>query len=104
MSIYDVDINRLGAVVSKGPVLVGPDAEVTPYVNGEESSAIPGGDIAHEYGCVFDVPTGTDRTGATQAAAWVFAPPVTATRAQELVKAAQIDGASFFQIFRRERL
>ncbi|HWU20799.1 MAG TPA: hypothetical protein VN088_04690, partial [Nocardioides sp.] len=42
--------------------------------------AVPGSgsDVLHEYGCVF-------RAGAGQARAWVFAPPVAAARARQLV-------------------
>lgn len=87
------DFDSASAVVQRAPFcdLVAPeavadalggDAELTSWDNGEEVAAVPEGDVAHEYGCSF---TGAG-TGA-EARAWVFAPPVTRTRAQELVKA-----------------
>ncbi|HJQ06796.1 MAG TPA: hypothetical protein VJ872_15200 [Nocardioides sp.] len=44
--------------------------------------AVPGNgaDVLHEYGCVF-------RAGATEARAWVFAPPVGVARAKQLAAA-----------------
>ncbi|RJS45161.1 hypothetical protein [Nocardioides cavernaquae] len=47
------------------------------YANGELSPDT--GDIAHEYGCIFDGETGLT------AKAWVFAPPVTPDEATRLV-------------------
>jgi len=47
------------------------------YANGEQAPDT--GDIAHEYGCIFDGETGLT------ARAWVFAPPVTPDDAARLV-------------------
>lgn len=47
------------------------------YANGEQAPDT--GDIAHEYGCIFDGETGLT------AKAWVFAPPVTPDDAKQLV-------------------
>lgn len=64
---------------------LGTEASAAGYDNGEQTEAIAGGDVAHEYGC---------RASATEGAtpglaeAWVFAPPVTADWAQRLVAAA----------------
>ncbi|GAA4811226.1 hypothetical protein ACFQ0K_03820 [Nocardioides caeni] len=69
------------------------DAEATgsAYGNGDASDIVPGGDVAHEYGCRF-VPaddTADDNRSGIEARAWVFAPPVTADRATMLIRAAQ---------------
>jgi hypothetical protein len=89
-----VDFDTTAAVVQRAPfcelvpdaavsAALGSEGELTAYGNGEESEALPSGDVAHEYGCLFDAgPT------AGNARAWVFAPPVTAARAGELVAAA----------------
>ncbi|UUW92583.1 hypothetical protein [Pimelobacter simplex] len=64
---------------------LGTEASAAGYDNGEQTEAIAGGCVAHEYGC---------RASATEGAtpglaeAWVFAPPVTADWAQRLVAAA----------------
>lgn len=63
---------------------LGTDAEATAYGNGEESDALPGGDVAHEYGCRFV----TDDAAAGEARGWVFAPPVSSARARDLVAGA----------------
>jgi hypothetical protein len=55
-------------------------AEVSSWVNGDPLGS--GQDVAHEYGCSW-----TGDSGAV-AAGWVFAPPVTVARAQELATAA----------------
>lgn len=88
------DFDTSTAVVQRAPFcLLVPDGAVeaaladqgavdlTDYRNGEESEVLPGGDVAHEHGCRF----GTD---GLEARAWVFAPPVGADRAQDLVAAA----------------
>lgn len=60
---------------------LGEDAVGAAYGNGDASDLVPGGDVAHEYGCRF-IPG--DSTTGTEARAWVFAPPVTASRAEAL--------------------
>ena len=60
---------------------LGGDGELTAWSNGEKAAAVPGGDVAHEYGCAF-------AGSGAEARAWVFAPPVTRTRAEALAKAA----------------
>lgn len=61
---------------------LGAEGTATGYDNGEQTDAIPGGDVAHEYGCrAAATAAGTPGT----AEAWVFAPPVTADWAQRLV-------------------
>ncbi len=90
------DFDSASAVVRRAPFceLVAPEAvadalggtgELTAWGNGEEVAAVPEGDVAHEYGCAF---TGTG----AEARAWVFAPPVTRTRAQALVGATTAKG------------
>lgn len=89
------DFDTTAAVVQRVPfcelmptgaikAALGADADLTSYGNGDESEALPGGDVAHEYGCRFA--TGEDAPG--EARAWVFAPPVGADRAQGLITAA----------------
>lgn len=93
------DFDTSAAVVQRAPfcelipedavaAALGTKAERTTYANGEESDLLPGGDVAHEYGCAFS--TGTASAG--DARAWVFAPPVTLARAEELVAAAPPKG------------
>lgn len=65
---------------------LGTGASGSAYGNGDTSDVVPGGDVSHEYGCRF-VPTDTTVVD-TEARAWVFAPPVGADRAQELVRSA----------------
>ena len=66
---------------------LGGDGELTAWNNGEQAAAVPGGDVAHEYGCAW---TGSG----VEARAWVFAPPVTRARAEELAKAAPAKGCT----------
>lgn len=63
-------------------------AQSSDYANGDQVELVPRQtDVAHEYGCTYDGPHGTE------ARAWVFAPPVTSTRAGELVdEASGIEG------------
>lgn len=63
---------------------LGTAGELTSYGNGEESAALPGSDVAHEYGCLF---ASADAVG-REARGWVFAPPVSAERASGLISAA----------------
>lgn len=66
---------------------LGGEGELTAWGNGEQTQALPEGDVAHEYGCGY--------AGAgTEAQAWVFAPPVTRSRAQALAKAAPAKGCT----------
>ncbi|HWJ10216.1 MAG TPA: hypothetical protein VNS46_12620 [Nocardioides sp.] len=92
------DFDSASAVVQRAPFcdLVSDDAvadalggsgELTAYGNGEEAAALPGGDVAHEYGCVW-------AGSGVEARAWVFAPPVTRARAQALVEAATPKGCT----------
>ncbi len=67
---------------------LGAEGELVEYDNGEQAPALPGGDVAHEYGCVWTAPDGGTARG------WVFAPPVTAARAQEIVRAAPAKGCA----------
>ena len=94
-----VDFDTSAAVVQRAPFCdllpdeavteaLGADAEPTTYANGEESEVLPGGDVSHEYGCVFSA--GEESAG--DARAWVFAPPVTTARAEELVEATPAKG------------
>lgn len=90
------DFDSARAVVQRAPFceLVAPEAvadalggagELTSWGNGEEVAAAPDGDVAHEYGCAY--------TGAgVEARAWVFAPPVTRTRAAALAEATTAKG------------
>lgn len=94
------DFDTAAAVVQRAPfcelvpdeavsAALGAEAELTAYGNGEESEALPSGDVAHEYGCLFNAgPT------VGNARAWVFAPPVTAARAGQLVSAARTAGCT----------
>ncbi|KRB77021.1 hypothetical protein ASE01_09665 [Nocardioides sp. Root190] len=94
------DFDTTAAVVQRAPfcelvpaqavsAALGVEAEPTAYGNGEESEALPSGDVAHEYGCLFNAgPT------VGNARAWVFAPPVTTARAEQLVTASQIEGCT----------
>lgn len=62
--------------------LGGAEGRLTAYGNGERTRLSAGvNDVAHEYGCRAAV-------GDAEARAWVFAPPVTRSRADELVAAA----------------
>ena len=63
--------------------LGGEPAASTSYDNGERAEVAAGvADVAHEFGCSW---TGAD---GGEARGWVFAPPVTADRAQRLARAA----------------
>ncbi|MBM9460844.1 hypothetical protein JK386_13125 [Nocardioides sp. zg-536] len=76
---------------------LGEGAELTAsYGNGETADAVPGGDVAHEYGCTFAAtPASTPADGvAGSASAWVFVPPVTVQRATELVAAKPAAGCT----------
>lgn len=54
------------------------------YGNGDPTELVPREvDVAHEYGCTYVAADGAE------ARAWVFAPPVTADRAGELLQAAE---------------
>ncbi|MDZ5623360.1 hypothetical protein SFC88_21175 [Nocardioides sp. HM23] len=60
--------------------LDGRPGPTTAYANGESAEMAPGlEDVAHEYGCRIEGRRGTE------ARAWLFAPPVTRSRATELV-------------------
>jgi hypothetical protein len=60
--------------------LAGEPGPTRDYRNGQSAELAPGvEDVAHEYGCRVTGPRGTE------ARAWVFAPPVTRLRADELV-------------------
>lgn len=65
--------------------LDGGEGDLTAYDNGTDSDAVPGGDVAHEYGCRF-------AADGVEARAWVFAPPVSTKRAKALVKASNAKG------------
>lgn len=96
------DYDTAAAVVQRAPfcelipdaaaeAALGTDADVTTYGNGEKSEALPGGDVSHEYGCLFSGAGTTEGDGtsaAIGARGWVFAPPVTPERAAQLAKAA----------------
>lgn len=63
--------------------LGGEPAAITTYANGEPAELAPGlTDVAHEYGCRIEGP------GGAEVRAWLFAPPVTRSRAAELVEEA----------------
>lgn len=92
------DFDTTTAVVQRAPFCelvadeavteaLGGDGELTAWGNGEQAGAVPDGDVAHEYGCSY---TGSG----SEARAWVFAPPVTRTRAQALAKAAPPQGCT----------
>ncbi|HWJ83081.1 MAG TPA: hypothetical protein VNS55_12670 [Nocardioides sp.] len=70
--------------------LGGDPTRSTDYDNGDEAELVARQtDVAHEYGCTYDGPRGAE------ARAWVFAPPVTAARARELVdEATSIPGCA----------
>ena len=56
-------------------------ADVRGYENGDEVTLADGiTDVAHEFGCVWSAADGSE------ARAWVFAPPVDADRAQDMVR------------------
>ncbi len=60
--------------------LGGTTGPMTSYDNGERAEVAPGvDDVAHEYGCR------AEGSGGTEARAWLFAPPVTRSRAGDLV-------------------
>lgn len=101
------DFDTSTAVVQRAPfcelvaeeavdAALGGAATLTSYVNGEESDAVPGGDVSHEYGCRFVPDAEGSAAGASTAEArgWVFAPPVTADRARQLVAAARTKGCT----------
>lgn len=84
--------DRLPAAASRAAL--GARSAVTAYGNGQDVPALPGlpgGEVSHEFGCVFapaDVAADSAaQAGAVQAKAWVFAPPVDAARAQALAAA-----------------
>jgi hypothetical protein len=89
-SLADFDTSK--AVVQRAPFCdrvhpdavreaLGADGKLTEYGNGESTAVLPGGtDVAHEYGCVFTGPNGEEARG------WLFAPPVTAAEARDLVR------------------
>lgn len=92
------DFDTTTAVVRRGPFCdrvspaavreaLGGPGELTTWANGQATDLVPGGDVAHEYGCRFAA-DGLD------ARAWVFAPPVTAARAATLLKQARAKGCS----------
>jgi hypothetical protein len=95
-SLADYDTSR--ALVQRAPFCerihpdaveeaLGADAELTAYGNGESTAVLPSGaDVAHEYGCVLVAPTGAEARG------WLFAPPVTAARARQLVQGTATPG------------
>ncbi|GAA1964698.1 hypothetical protein GCM10009798_26150 [Nocardioides panacihumi] len=58
-----------------------PSPSAATWSNGDQLGS--GTDVAHEYGCSWTAPAGTAASG------WVFAPPVTVQRAQELVASAK---------------
>jgi hypothetical protein len=73
----------------------GTSPEERTWSNGDQLGASK--DVAHEYGCSWTAP------GGAAASAWVFAPPVTVQRAQELAASARaqpgctpISGAAAF--------
>jgi hypothetical protein len=80
-----VDVTRAGFCDRIAPDAVsaalGADAkDNTSYANGDKVELVPREtDVAHEYGCTYLGPHGTE------ARAWVFAPPVTVDRARQLV-------------------
>ncbi len=88
------DFDSRAAVVQRAPFCdrihpeavreaLGGDGELTAYGNGESAEALPGGgDVSHEYGCVYSGADGAD------ARAWVFAPPVPAEKAAALAATA----------------
>ena len=78
----DVDPRQVAAALGAEPT--GEDA----YDNGDEVALADGvTDVAHEFGCTW---TGDD---GSEARAWVFAPPVDATRADRLVReAGKVEG------------
>lgn len=92
------DFDTSAAVVQRTPfcelvpaaavkAALGTPGDLTSYGNGEESAALPGSDVAHEYGCLF---AQTDAPG-SEARGWVFAPPVSAERASALISATTTD-------------
>lgn len=95
------DFDTATAVVQRAPfcelvpaealtAALGEDVDLTAYGNGEQSEALPGSDVSHEYGCLFSTAT----PGGGTARAWVFAPPVTVARADDLVAAARVQGCT----------
>jgi hypothetical protein len=63
--------------------LGGEATDASAYDNGDEVALTDGvTDVAHEYGCVWTGPDGSE------ARAWVFAPPMDSDRAQRLVREA----------------
>ena len=66
---------------------LGGEGELSAWDNGQPTAVLPDGeDVAHEYGCLF---TGED---GTEARGWVFAPPVPAAKAADLVRSARTAG------------
>lgn len=93
-----VDFDTSAAVVQRTPfcdrlptkaveAALGTPGDLTSYGNGEQSTALPGGDVAHEYGCLV---APADAAG-HEARGWVFAPPVSAERASGLINASTTD-------------
>jgi hypothetical protein len=63
---------------------LGDGGELRGYENGDEVALADGlTDVAHEFGCVWSAADGSE------ARAWVFAPPVDAERAREMVDEAR---------------
>lgn len=68
-----------------------PEIALVAWTNGDKLEGREDGDVSHEFGCRWTLP---GRPSAT-AAAWVFVPPVDATRAGTLgQRIGQIDGAT----------
>ena len=86
-------VDTTTAVVRRGPfcdAVAGADVQAAvedpspaaaSWSNGDQLGS--SNDVAHEYGCSWTAPAGTVASG------WVFAPPVTVQRAQELVASAK---------------
>ncbi len=76
-----VDDRQVAAALGLEPDATVPDALV--WANGDELDLGSGRpDVVHEFGCAYAVQDGGE------ARAWVFAPPVDATRAAQLAEAA----------------
>lgn len=88
------DVDTTSLVVARAPfceevaaaaveaALGGEPTSSDSWDNGEPVDVTGGSDVAHEFGCTW---TG-DGASPAVASAWVFAPPVTADRARELVR------------------
>lgn len=65
------------------------DAEALTWANGEPAAVLGGSELAHEEGCSWTAADGT------QAAAWVFVPPVPPAEAEEhAAAAAAVEGCA----------